>query len=446
MSVDDTIFALSSGRPPAGLAVVRVSGYGTRFGLDMMIGTIPEPRKLTYAEMRSKAGLLLDHGLAAFFPAPHSFTGQDTAEYHLHGGPAVVAAVLDELGRLNGYRLAEPGEFTRRAFDQGKLDLVQVEGLADLIAAETEVQRVQALRQADGASSAVLGRWRDELIGARGLIEAELDFSDEEDVPDSVSDRVWVELAVLKQDIVNHVSDARGERVRDGIEVVVLGPPNAGKSSLVNALARRDVAIVADEPGTTRDLIEVRLDLGGLPVTVVDTAGLRDEAAAGSIEAEGMRRANLRASAADLALWLQDLSAPAPASEPALGEVPHLRIGTKADLIDSDPQRSMKFGGFDAIVSVVAGTGMEEMVNLLRRRAASLVGGGESAIVTRARHRQALSACADAIGQAVDGRSQPLEIRAEALRRASDALGRVTGAVDVEDLLDVIFRDFCVGK
>jgi tRNA modification GTPase len=319
------------------------------------------------------------------------------------------------------------------------MDLTQVEGLADLVAAEREAQRRQALRQADGALGRLYDGWRNRLVRARALIEAELDFPDEDDVPGSVSVQVWDEVRVLRQEIVNHVGDQRGERIRDGAEIVVLGPPNAGKSSLVNAIANRDVAIVTPEPGTTRDLIEVRLDLGGFAATLVDTAGIRE--AAGVVEREGIRRAEVRAQAADIILWLDAVNtAPAPAPPGAL------RVGTKIDLVDSDAERALLAAGFDAIVSGVSGAGIADLLALLTSRLARLMPAAEAPLATRARHRAAVAATGAAIDAALAEDGRPLELRAEDLRRAGDALGRITGRIDVEDLLDVIFHEFCIGK
>jgi tRNA modification GTPase len=436
----DTVFALSSGPPPAGVAVVRLSGPAVRFGLETLIDSIPEPRRAMLRSIKGRDGATIDRGLVLFFPGPASFTGEDAAELHLHGGRAVVAAVLAELGALSGFRPAEPGEFTRRAFVNERLDLTQVEGLADLIFADTEAQRRQALRQADGALGRLYDGWRERLIRARALIEAELDFPDEDDVPGSVSVQVWDDVAALEKEIVNHLSDRRGERLRDGAEIVVLGPPNAGKSSLVNAIARRDVAIVTPEPGTTRDLIEVRLDLGGYPVTLVDTAGLR--AAEGVVEREGIRRAEARAAEADLVLWLADATKPASES-PLPGGV---TVATKIDLVDSDAERSRLAGRFDHLVSSTTGAGIGALLDNVTRRIAADLAPAESPLVTRQRHRTALASCLEAIRAALADDSRPLELRAEDLRRAGDALGRITGRIDVEDLLDVIFRDFCIGK
>ena len=438
----ETIFALSSGPPPAGVAIIRVSGPGVRFGLETLVGSIPEPRRATLRSIHDSAGAVLDRGLVLFFPAPASFTGEDVAELHIHGGRAVIAAVLGLLGGLPGFRAAEAGEFTRRAFGNARLDLTQVEGLADLVLAETEAQRRQALRQADGALGRIYDGWRERLVRARALIEAELDFADEEDVPGSVSDEAWAIAKVVRKEIVNHVSDVRGERVRDGIEIVVIGAPNAGKSSLINAIARRDVAIVSPEPGTTRDLIEVRLDLDGYAATMVDTAGLR--VAGGDVEREGIRRAQERARRADLIVWLSDVTAPI--SEPPALSIAIVRVGTKSDLIDSQSERSRATGRFDHLLSTVTGEGVQKLVADLARRVKSEFDAGESPLVTRSRHRSALQGCVAALDAALADEARAIELRAEDLRRAGDALGRITGRIGVEDLLDVIFRDFCIGK
>jgi tRNA modification GTPase len=391
--------------------------------------------------VRTGDGWIIDRALVLFFPGPASFTGEDVAELHLHGGRAVVAAALAALAALPGFRPAEAGEFTRRAFANQRLDLTQVEGLADLIAAETEVQRRQALLQADGALGRQYEAWRGALIHARALIEAELDFADEADVPESVSVQSWDIVRVLEKEIVNHIADRRGERLRDGAEIVILGPPNAGKSSLLNAIAKREVAIVTPEPGTTRDLIEVKLDLGGYPVTIVDTAGLRQ--AEGLVEREGIRRAEARAARADVALWLVDMTVSEPVPPPLPGM---LAVATKLDKIDSATERNLLSSRFDAAVSSVTGDGVNDLLALLSNRISAGAAPAESALITRARHRAALEDCLIAVRAALDGSANPIELRAEELRRAGDALARVTGRIDVEDMLDVIFREFCIGK
>jgi tRNA modification GTPase len=438
----DTIFALSSGAPPAGVAVIRISGPGVRFGLETLVGAVPEPRKASLRVLRSAQGDVLDRGLVLFFQAPASFSGEDVAELHVHGGRAVVAAVLEALGGLRGFRPAEAGEFTRRAFGNERLDLTQVEGLADLVAAETEAQRRQALRQSDGSMARLYEGWRERLVRARALIEAELDFADEEDIPESASHGAWAIAETVRNEILDHMEDRRGERVREGVEIVVLGPPNAGKSSLVNAIARRDVAIVTTEPGTTRDMIEVRVDLDGYAATLVDTAGLRE--AAGVVEREGVRRAEERAAKADVVLWLGE--ARERQSEPPALPGAILRVCTKIDLIDSAAERARLLASFDYGLSCVTGEGVAELLASLGHMLARELGGGETVVATRARHRVALRTCAEAIGEALGDDGRGLELRAEDLRRAGDALGRVTGRIGVEELLDVVFRDFCIGK
>jgi tRNA modification GTPase len=439
-----TIFALSSGAVPAGIAIVRMSGPAVRSALETLIDSVPEPRKASLAFIRWADRSVIDRGLVVFFPGPRSVTGEDVAELHVHGGRAVVAALLQRLGEIPGTRPAEPGEFTRRAFQNGRIDLTEAEGLADLINAETEAQRRQAVRQASGTLRATFDGWRSRLVKARAMVEAELDFADEEDVPASVSDSAWEEAARIAGDIAVHLDDQRrGERLRDGAEVVLVGPVNAGKSSLINALVRRDVAIVSSEPGTTRDTIEVRLDVEGYPFTLVDTAGLRE--AEGAVEREGMRRARLRAGAADLILALYDVTSPIPAGERHNGETAIVRVGTKIDLIDSVEERTRLSGIFDVLVSSETGEGFGALFNRLLAFARDRMRPAESSLITRERHRAALEQCRDALVRSGDA-ALPLELRAEELRHASDALARLTGRIDVEDLLDVIFRDFCIGK
>ena len=435
----DTIFALSSGTLPAGVAVIRLSGRGTQAAVRRLLGRLPAPRVATYGVIRGRDGAELDRGLTLWFPGPASFTGEDCAEFHLHGGRAVVQVVVACLTAIQGLRPAEAGEFSRRAFLNGKIDLTAVEGLADLISAETESQRRLALRQSSGSTGAILEQWRGRLIRMRALIEAELDFPDEEDVPGSVSDAVWSDAAELINEMRRHLDRAtRGERARVGLEVVIMGPPNAGKSSLLNALARREAAIVTPEAGTTRDLIEVRMDLGGYPVTLVDTAGLRE--AAGMVEAEGIRRARDRGAGADLLIWLT------PADESAVAAMPERsdrmwRVVSKTDLVAAAGN-----DGADFHLSTRTGEGLLALEVALQQLAERELGGAEDLVITRSRHRLGLEACCRHLQAALTGERSGLELRAEDLRLAADALGRLTGRVDVEDLLDVIFRDFCIGK
>lgn len=418
--------------------MIRVSGPAAGETLDALAGGRPEPRRASFRAIRTASdGALIDRGLALWFPGPASATGEDMAELHLHGGRAVIAAALDALLALPGVRAAEPGEFTRRAFLAGRLDLAEAEGLGDLLAAETEAQRRQAVLQSEGGLSTVVGRWRERLVGAMALIEAGIDFSDEEGVPATVRAEARGDLTALSQDIAAALADTRAERLRDGFRIAIVGPPNAGKSSLLNALARRDVAIVTDAPGTTRDVIEVHLDLGGYPVIVADTAGLRD--AEDLAEREGVRRAAARAEAADLVLWIEDVAAPSP--PPPFGARIVWRVANKTDLAPGAP------AGADHRISVRTGDGLDRLLAGLGEAARNTLGAGEDVGLTRARHREALRAVALALDEALRGwDGLPDELLAELLRRAATELGRITGRIGVEDVLDRVFAAFCIGK
>lgn len=434
----DTIFALSSGTLPSGVAIVRLSGPATGRALEAVAGSLPPPREARLRAIRDLDGALLDRGIVLFFPAPESVTGEDCGELHVHGGRAVVSAMLQALASIEGLRAAEAGEFTRRAFVNGKMDLTDVEALSDLIAAETEAQRRFAVANADGRHRALYEGWRARLIQARALVEAELDFADESDVPGSVAERVWADMRALAEEIGAHAASYRvGEIAREGFRVVILGAPNAGKSSLLNALANRDVAIVTDEPGTTRDSLEVALDLDGVKVIVTDTAGIRD--APGRVEALGIERAMARAGEADLLLLLEDVSAPVAVSGPA--DVPAMRVGSKTDLCPSgcvDERLTMG-------ISVKSGAGLDRLVGAIGDRARAALPAAGEVVPFRLRHVALLQ---DAIGHlehaVLDGPA--LELRAEEMRLAGDAIGRIAGAVDAEELLDVIFSQFCIGK
>jgi tRNA modification GTPase len=425
-----------------------------------LAGACPPARKAHLVTLRNpEGGQGFDRALVLWFPGPGSATGEDLAEFHLHGGPSVVAAVTDALARLPGLRPAEPGEFTRRAFDQGKLDLAEVEGLADLLAAETEAQRRQAFAQMGGRLSRQVGLWRQRLITLLAHQEALLDFP-EEDLPEDLLARLGQELADLGGEIAAALDDqGLGERLREGATVAVLGAPNAGKSRLVNTLAQRDLAIVSPLAGTTRDVIEVRLDLAGLPVTLLDTAGLRrleegleagpeDLQAHALIEWEGIARARGRAEEADLKLLLFDASAPDPWDDETLAFLDDraLVLLNKCDRTGAPSRADLPPGLAGAeVLAVSAKTeeGIPELIAALTER----LGGqpqGEAPVITRLRHRQALEEVAAALVRA-EGASLP-DLMAEDLRLALRALGRITGQVDVEDLLDVIFRDFCIGK
>jgi tRNA modification GTPase len=446
-----TIFALSSGRPPAAIAVVRVCGSKASLALEKLIGRVPPPRQATLARVRQPgSGEVIDEALALWFPGPHSETGDDMAELQLHGGQAVIAAVLGALGAIDGCRLAEAGEFTRRAFENGRLDLTEVEGLADLIAAETPAQRRHAFRQLKGLIGDRADAWRKQIIEALALIEAQIDFSDEADVPEDLVGPALYAAQQLRCEIGEALASSRsGERLREGLVVAIAGPPNAGKSTLLNRLARRDAAIVSPIPGTTRDVIEVHLNLADYPVTLLDTAGIRDSS--DPLEQEGVRRALARAETADLVLWVIDGSAsdgaPHPKPENSIkSEIWVLR--NKADLAVDKLCISSESGSTKTFaISAVTGAGMDALISALAAYAGDFFGATESSVVTRKRHRVALEETVAALDRALSySATGTEELIAEELRFAATRLGRLTGRVDVEDILDVIFRDFCIGK
>jgi tRNA modification GTPase len=449
-----TIFALSSGRPPAAIAVMRISGPRAGLALEKLIGRVPEPRKAALARVRDPAsGEVIDEALALWFPAPHSETGEDVAELQLHGGGAIIAGVFEALSAIAGCRPAEAGEFTRRAFENGKLDLTAVEGLADLIAAETPAQRRLAFRQLKGLIGDRAEAWRRRLIKALALVEARIDFSDEADVPEDLIRPALHAARQLRDEIAQVLADGRrGERLREGLVVAIAGPPNAGKSTLLNRLARREVAIVSPHPGTTRDVIEVHLDLDGYPVTLLDTAGIRE--GDDPVEQEGVRRARQRAAAADLVLWVTDASASGGAANGPDQGLANATIGLVANKSDLAGERlctSSAKGKSEYIfvlsVSALAGTGMQALETALCAYAKDFFASTESAVITRARHRRALEETVAALDRVLSrDNSGREELIAEELRSAAITLGRLTGRVDVEDILDVIFRDFCIGK
>jgi tRNA modification GTPase len=402
----------------------------------------------------SESGEVIDEALTLWFPAPHSETGEDVAELQLHGGHAVVAGVLGALGRIDGCRVAEAGEFTRRAFENGRLDLTEVEGLADLIAAETTAQRRQAFRQLKGLIGDRAEDWRRRLIEALALVEARIDFSDEADVPEDLIGPALRAVGQLRDEMAAVLADGgRGERLREGLVVAIAGPPNAGKSTLLNRLARREAAIVSPHPGTTRDVIEVHLDLGGYPVTLLDMAGIRESD--DPVEQEGVRRARARAADADLVLWVSDLSAAgaaAPKADPGLLDAEVWRVENKIDLAPKhapgkNESRSSEVVNQSFTISAIKGTGVDRVVVALTGYAKQYFAQTEATIVTRARHRQAIEATVAALNRALgQGQGGGEELIAEELRSAATTLGRLIGRVDVEDILDVIFRDFCIGK
>lgn len=450
---EEVIFALASGRGRAGVAVLRLSGKGAGGALEKLTGRpLPAPRRAVLRALHDPAdGRLLDEAIVLWFPGPDSFTGEDIVELHIHGGGAVIGAVSAALAGKGGCRPAEPGEFSLRAYRNGRMDLTEAEGLNDLIEAETEAQRLQALEQLRGALSGVYESWRRELVQIMARAEAAIDFA-EEDVPADLMQDCGARIAVLRAEIAGHMSDKhRGERVRAGYNVVILGAPNAGKSSLLNALAREDVAITSETPGTTRDVIEVRLNLGGFAVDLADTAGLRQ--ATEAVEQEGVRRAQARAESADLRLLLVDGSGGAglEGDLARLGGENSLLVVTKTDLIDKEKVAAWKDMPKSTVaavfpVSAKTGAGMEALLRGLEEIVTEQLGGREGASLTRLRHRRALQECEAALGRAAGHGDQEAELLAEDLRLAADALGRITGAVDVENILDVVFAEFCIGK
>jgi tRNA modification GTPase len=458
MDSGDTIFALSSGRLPAAIAVVRVSGPRAGHALAALARKMPAPREAMLVRLREPAnsesdgaagGEPIDDALVLWFPAPKSETGEDTVEFHLHGGRAVVAALVRVLGAMEGLRPAEPGEFTRRSFANGKLDLTGVEGLADLIGAETEAQRRQAFRQLRGLLGEQAERWRARLISALALVEAVIDFPDEGDVPDDLVAPARIIARELHDEIGVLLDDGhRGERLRDGLVVAIAGPVNVGKSSIINRVAGRAVAIVSPHAGTTRDVIEVHLDLGGCPLTVLDTAGLRDSA--DPVEQEGVRRARERAGEADLVLWVVDAAAAEPALPPAdlgRGSPETWVLLNKCDVAQQGCGKVAEYRGRKWLeLSAKTGQNFDKLLKMLEEFLGANFSTDQSVLITRARHRYLLEGCRQSLGRALAEPEGREDIIAEELRLAARDLGRLTGRVDVEDVLDVIFRDFCIGK
>jgi tRNA modification GTPase len=436
----ETIYALASGQGRAAIAVLRLTGPDVHSIVASLATKHPEPRRASLVTFTDPAsGVEIDRGLLLFFPGPASFTGEDCAEFHVHGGPAVVAALIRALSAFANTRPALAGEFTRRAFENGKLDLTEVEGLADLIEAETEAQRRQALRQADGGLRRKAEAWRAALLEASALIEAEIDFSDEADVATLTRGKLAAILAPVRSDLEGALANAQaGERLRDGLVVVIAGPPNAGKSALFNALARREAAIVSPIPGTTRDAIEVHLDMAGCPVTLIDTAGLRPSQDV--VEQIGVARARAEAEAADLVLWLSEAEAPVAPELSANAKI--WRILTKLDLCSSRPEASN-----EAIaLSAATGENLDLLIERLAAFAGAATGSGEPALITRERHRKAFEAAAAALRRAEQGLHGPVELLAEELRAAVHALEMLIGRIDVETVLGEIFARFCIGK
>jgi len=444
--MSDTIYALASGLGRAGVAVVRVSGPDSWKSLEALTGKKNfEPRCAQLVTLKDPDSReTLDETLVLPFKAPASYTGEETVEYHLHGGRAVIESVLGALCAQKNHRMAEPGEFTRRAFENGKMDLTGAEAIADLIDAETQAQKIQALSQMGGALSALYEGWMESLKKTLAHLEADIEFPDE-DLPEGIAPEVTENVQILVDEIDEHLNDnRRGERLRDGIQVAVIGAPNAGKSSLVNALTQRDVAIISDMAGTTRDVIEVHLDLGGYPVVLADTAGLRPDqiGAEGqeAIESEGIKRALKRAREADITLLLFDGSADMPD--------PHTLnlIDERAVLVVNKMDDVSAQMHVDAAmpISVKNGEGLQSLMDVMLEKIKKLVGSREAPSLTRKRHRAHVQEALESLRRSQ--KADLPELMAEDLRLCVRALGRITGRVDVEDLLDVIFKDFCIGK
>ncbi|WP_018148812.1 tRNA uridine-5-carboxymethylaminomethyl(34) synthesis GTPase MnmE [Henriciella marina] len=439
-SAHDTICALASGPRPSAIAIVRVSGPAVRDICDAMFEAgLPAPRRMVFGRFFDNSRDIIDEGLGVFMPGPNSYTGEDTAELYLHGGGAVIEHALDTICSFSNTRLAEPGEFTRRAFENGRLDLVEAEGVADLIDAETRAQKSLALDQLGGSLSEVYEGWRTGLLESMALLEASIDFPDEEDAPDEAASPVSRTLSRLASELEAALNDDEvGERIRDGFRIAIIGPPNAGKSSILNRLARKDAAIVSDIPGTTRDVVEVRLKIGGQIVWVADTAGLRE--ADDAIEAEGVRRALERAKSADIRIHVRS----ADTSEA-------FDVAAENDILVLNKLDQQTVGpGRDGVlrISATTGAGLSALEDALRDRIMQLAGKNGSPLITRRRHREALSQAMFHVKQA-DANLRAgfgAELVSEDVRMASQGLSGLLGRIDVEDILGEVFSTFCIGK
>jgi tRNA modification GTPase len=458
---DQTIFALSSGRPPSAISIVRVSGRQTGAVLTLLAGKIPVPRMATRVLLCDRHRQPIDDAVILWFPGPASATGEDVAEFHVHGGRAVLAMLFAALSDFDHVRAAEPGEFTRRAFENGKLDLTEAEGLDDLIHADTDRQRRQALRQLKGLLGDKARDWRAQIIEASAWIEAGIDFSDEADVPAELIAPALKKIKALLGEIQHVLAQGHGERLREGLVVAIAGPPNVGKSTLMNQLARREVAIVSPHAGTTRDVIEVQLDLDGYPVTVIDTAGIRETD--DPVEQEGVRRARARAAEADLVLWLVDARDENLEKSLDSGAAPAWVVRNKIDLDAAESEaagprldagnpgrpaavleQTQRHADFE--ISASRGDGVLQLIAALIVFAQNYFGAGEGGLISRERQRKLLHETALSLQRSLSAVQEGEELAAEDLRMAARSLGRLLGRVDVEDVLDVIFREFCIGK
>ena len=435
----DTIYALSSGAGRAAISVIRVSGAHVRNLLYQLVGDVPRPRNAVYREIRhAQSGEIIDSGIILFFPGPASFNGEDICEFHIHGSNAVIRRLLMVLSEMPGLRLAEPGEFSRRALYNGKMDLTQIEGLADLIEAETEFQRRNAQSHSRGMLAEFTANSRLEVLSLLALVEAQIDFSDESDVPESLALELRQRADALLGQIQRLIgTSGAGERLRNGWRVVIAGPVNSGKSALFNALCGRDAAIVSPFAGTTRDVNRAYLDFGGLPVVLMDVAGIRgtDD----PIESIGIERAMAEIGNADLVIWAQAVG------EAAVEPPAHERlvtITTKADLLDPDARREC----VHICVSAVSDPGTDGLVNYIRARGVAEFGAAEDILISHERQRLALAGAAAGLARFEQSLVRGLEFAAADLREAAMGLERLAGRIDVEEVLGQIFARFCIGK
>ncbi|AHA27520.1 tRNA uridine-5-carboxymethylaminomethyl(34) synthesis GTPase MnmE [Candidatus Liberibacter americanus] len=433
-----TIFALSSGNLPSAISIIRISGSSCFHACEVICKKKnPLPRFASLRFFFSSDGRILDKGILIIFPSPKSFTGEDCAEFHVHGGVAVVNEILKELSKIPNLRHANPGEFSRRSFENGKIDLIEAESLADLISSETEMQRRLSIEGISGYLSKLYGKWIDKLTYARSFIEADLDFSDEEDVQNLSTEEIWNEIYSLKNEISSHISQGKlGEIIRNGYSIVIYGHPNVGKSSLFNALAKRDAAIVTNIPGTTRDILTLVLDLDGYLVKVSDTAGIHETD--NIIEQEGIKRAYHAVENADLVLILQEISSKTKINFPKNNN--YIFIGTKKDLHDGD------FDEYHHTISTVTGIGIEDLINDIKSIISDKFEKNYFSIPINKRHLDHLSQSVKYLENSINNRNYGLDIVAEDLRLSSLSIEKIMGNVDVEQLLDIIFSKFCIGK
>lgn len=438
----ETIFALATAPGRSGVAIIRISGTAAQSALAALgVNAHPAPRSAQFSVLKNANGETIDEALLLWFPAPASFTGENVLELHLHGSRAVIAEVTERLSALPGFRPAGPGEFTRRALLNGKMDLAEAEGLMDLIEAETRQQKLQALHFMEGRASAFFEDVRSRIIKALAHLEAYIDFPDE-DIPPSVLTGLSDEIDTLAAIIRAQLDDNHyGEKIRDGIHIAIVGAPNAGKSSLLNTLARREAAIVSHIAGTTRDVVEVHLNIGGYPVVLADTAGIRETT--DEIEREGIRRSMQRAGAADLTLVLLD-AASGDSQTVITRLITPLSIVllNKSDIAVSPALQFLDLGAIP--ISAKTGQGVELLIERLNVLLASIIPGREPSVITRARHRVHLSNALEYLTNFTS--VTEVELKCEELRRAANDIGRITGRIDVEDVLDVVFSSFCIGK